>query len=224
MVYGHDLSQPYRSLLIFCELSGIKYECKIINLLAREQRSEDYTKINPFQEVPAIVHNGFNLWESPAILRYLAEVYDVDNEWYPKDLRVRGRIDAYLHWHHENVRDPILLYYRAKTTYPYFFNEPELSPEKEVNFKINLQNFLSTFNWLLSSTGYVAQTTSATIADIFAYNELFNGQLISLDISTYPHIHSWYSSLSSLQLIKSITAPAQLWIEKILSSHPIHNP
>ena len=129
-VYGHDLSQPYRSVLIFCELSGIKYESKIVNLLVREQRSEEYTKINPFQEVPTIVHNGFNLWESPAILRYLAEVFDVDNQWYPKDLRIRARIDAYLHWHHENVRDPILLYYRAKTTYPYFYNEPAITPEK----------------------------------------------------------------------------------------------
>ena len=218
IVYGHSLSQPYRSVISFCELSGIKYEVKEINFMAREQRSEEYTKINPFQEFPEIVHDGFNLWESPAIIKYLANVYDVDNQWYPKDIRIRGRIDAYLHWHHENVRYPIFQYYREKTTLPYFYNAPALSPEKELRFKQGIQTFLETFNWLLSSNGNVAQTSSYTIADIFAYNEVFNGQMISLDISSYPHIDSWYKSLSSLEVLKSVTAPTQVLIDTILSS------
>lgn len=79
-IYGNTLSQPVRSILIFCRFSNIQYEYHHIDLLKGENRSEEFSKINPFKEVPAIVHGDFKLNESAAILTYLADAYNIDNQ------------------------------------------------------------------------------------------------------------------------------------------------
>jgi glutathione S-transferase len=218
LVYGHPLSQPYRTILIFCELSQVPYKTHELNFREGEHRSEYYTKINPFQEFPVIVHNDFSLWESPAIVSYLSEVFGTDNQWYPNDLKVRARINSYLHWHHANVREPILEYYRAKATYPYFYGKPKLTPEREEGYLRRMEIFFKDFEWLLSFTGFVAQTPELTIADVFAFNEIFNGQMIRINLQEHPIILEWYSKLSDIPEVKKITTDAQPWIDLVVTN------
>merc|ERR1719183_3297817 len=68
-------------------------------------RSPDYlANINPTGTVPALVEDdGFTVWESHAILVYLAEKHGWDDV-YPKDPKIRGIIQQWLHWHHQNIR------------------------------------------------------------------------------------------------------------------------
>ena len=52
--------------------------------------------MNPFARVPTIEdrRNGFVLYESHAILRYLSDSFEVPEHWYPrKDLEIRAKID-----------------------------------------------------------------------------------------------------------------------------------
>ncbi len=48
--------------------------------------------------------DGFVVYESHTILRYLATSRKVASHWYPQDLKKRTRIDMYLDWHHTNLR------------------------------------------------------------------------------------------------------------------------
>ena len=97
-LYGHLMSQPSRSLIIYCKLSNIPYNFHNIEFLtARDNMTDEYAKIHPFQEIPAILHGKYNLWESAAIVTYLADAYNLDNQWYPKDIKQRGLVNAYLH-------------------------------------------------------------------------------------------------------------------------------
>ena len=52
---------------------GLPYRVHGLDLKGGELRSEDYTRISPFQQVPAIDDDGFVLTESGAIVLYLAE-------------------------------------------------------------------------------------------------------------------------------------------------------
>ena len=79
-IYGSILSQPVRSVLIFCKLSGIEFIHRDLNFFTGENLTDEYTRINPFQSMPAIVHNNYNLWESAAIIAYLADAYNIDNQ------------------------------------------------------------------------------------------------------------------------------------------------
>jgi glutathione S-transferase len=51
---------------------GVDYELVMVNLAAGAQRTAEYTGINPNQRMPALEDGDFKLWESNAIVQYLA--------------------------------------------------------------------------------------------------------------------------------------------------------
>ena len=56
-----------------------------------------FQSINPNRTVPVIEDDGFVVWESNAILRYLAAKYSLD-DLMPSDLRQRTTADMWMDW------------------------------------------------------------------------------------------------------------------------------
>lgn len=52
------------------------YEFQLLNMKAGEHLQPDFLEINPFGKVPAIADGDFQLWESGAILLYIADKYE----------------------------------------------------------------------------------------------------------------------------------------------------
>ena len=73
-VYGGARS---RAAIIqwYLEELEVPYEFVLLDMQAGEHLQVDFLKINPMGKVPAIVDGDFQLWESGAILLYLAEKY-----------------------------------------------------------------------------------------------------------------------------------------------------
>ena len=59
----------------YLEEIGLTHEFVLVDLQAGEQNQPDFLAINPIGKVPAIMDGEFTLWESGAILLYLAEKY-----------------------------------------------------------------------------------------------------------------------------------------------------
>lgn len=54
---------------------GVPYEFVLLDMKNGEHKQPEFLAINPVGKVPAIVDGDFQLWESGAILLYLAEKY-----------------------------------------------------------------------------------------------------------------------------------------------------
>ncbi|XP_070760732.1 glutathione S-transferase theta-2 [Enoplosus armatus] len=103
-VYLDLLSQPCRAVHILLNCTKIPHTVRTVALRKGEQRTPDFTKLNPMQKVPVMVDNGFVLTESDAILKYLATKYEVPEHWYPRQPERRAKVDEYTAWHHSNTR------------------------------------------------------------------------------------------------------------------------
>jgi glutathione S-transferase len=62
----------------YLEELEVPYEFVLLDMQAGEHRQPDFLAINPVGKVPAIVDGEFKLWETGAILMYLAEKYDAE--------------------------------------------------------------------------------------------------------------------------------------------------
>lgn len=201
-LYGSILSPPTRSVIEFCKLSSINFNFININAQKGDHKTPEYKKLNPFCKFPVIVHNGFNVWESPSIVVYLADAFNINTNWYPKDIKTRARINSYLHWHHENVRSPLAGYVRGKVLGPVFYAYPELDEENDKRLKDKMLNCIRELSDIIDGNGFIARTEGLSIADIFAFNEIFNTKFVKLGLDEYPKLKSWFMSIEEIEEIR----------------------
>ncbi|KAI9094122.1 glutathione S-transferase [Phlyctochytrium arcticum] len=86
---------------IALEELGIPYKTVKIDFSKQEQKQESFLKINPNGRIPAIVDHkrgDFPVFESGAILLYLAEHYDPKHILLPQDANKRSEAIQWLMW------------------------------------------------------------------------------------------------------------------------------
>lgn len=83
-LYDMPLSGNCQKVRMFLSMLGLDYEIVPVNTLAGEQKKPDYLAINPMGKVPALDDDGLVIWDSQAILVYLARKYG-STDWYPDD-------------------------------------------------------------------------------------------------------------------------------------------
>jgi len=70
-IYYSPLSSAANRVRLCAEAIGLDYDVVAVDLGRGEQHADDYLAINPFGKVPAIDDDGFYLFESNAIMKYL---------------------------------------------------------------------------------------------------------------------------------------------------------
>src|SRR5262245_56697570 len=85
------LGSPFmRAVLIALEEKRAPY--RIQPLTPETFRGEAYRKLHPFGRVPAIEHDGFHIYETQAILRYVDATFP-ERALQPRDARAIGRMN-----------------------------------------------------------------------------------------------------------------------------------
>ncbi len=97
VVYGRSSSSNVQKVLWLCEEIGLPYTAAHVVPPGKAKESADYTKMNPNGLIPTIDEDGFVLWESNAIVRYLAAKHAAGTI-FPTDLRVRADSDRWMDW------------------------------------------------------------------------------------------------------------------------------
>jgi glutathione S-transferase len=74
-LYGYPPSPNTGRVQLLLEELGVAYELEVIDWTEKQHRSPAYLAINPTGRVPCLVDGDFILWESNAILIYLAALF-----------------------------------------------------------------------------------------------------------------------------------------------------
>ncbi|MDB4971688.1 MAG: glutathione S-transferase [Myxococcaceae bacterium] len=96
-LYYHPVSGNSRRVLLVATQLEVPLELVVVDLPGGEQRSGSHLSRNPNGRVPVLEDGDFLLWESRAIMQYLAD-QTPGQTLYPTDLRQRAEINRWLFW------------------------------------------------------------------------------------------------------------------------------
>jgi glutathione S-transferase len=94
-VYGHPMSTCTRKVLATLAEKGHEAEFVMVDIMKGEHKVPSYLAKQPFGVIPVLEDDGFSLYESRAIIRYLDERLE-GPALTPKDLKDRGRMEQYI--------------------------------------------------------------------------------------------------------------------------------
>ncbi len=96
-IWGRTNSVNVKKVLWLAEELGLKYERIDAGMQFGMVNTPEYRKMNPNALVPTIDDDGLVLWESHAIVRYLAAKHGAGTVW-PADLKQRADSDRWMDW------------------------------------------------------------------------------------------------------------------------------
>jgi glutathione S-transferase len=76
---------------------GIEFETRLVDLTKGGQQEAEFVALNPNRKIPVLEEDGFVLWESNAILQYLASKKPEKGLW-PTDPRKQADVSRWQFW------------------------------------------------------------------------------------------------------------------------------
>jgi glutathione S-transferase len=96
-IWGRINSVNVKKALWAADELGLKYERIDAGMQHGVTKTPEYIRMNPNSLVPTIEDDGFVLWESHTIVRYLAAKHGAGTLW-PADLRARADVERWMDW------------------------------------------------------------------------------------------------------------------------------
>ncbi|WP_206300776.1 glutathione S-transferase N-terminal domain-containing protein, partial [Pseudomonas viridiflava] len=97
-IWGRKNSSNVRKALWIAEELGLQYEALDAGGAFGLVDGAVYRAKNPNGRIPMIEDGDFVLWESNAIVRYLAARHAPDSALYPSDVQQRATADKWMDW------------------------------------------------------------------------------------------------------------------------------
>ncbi|MCG8378570.1 MAG: glutathione S-transferase [Proteobacteria bacterium] len=186
-LYRHALSGHSHRVELFLSLLKLEYTLIDVDLMNGEHKSDSFLKLNPFGQVPVIDDNGTIIYDSNAILVYLAEKYGP--VWYSSDSYNAAKIQQWL----SVAAGPIAsgpATARLITVFGANYNADEVIKRSH--------DLLTVINTELKGNQYLTGT-NPTIADIAAYTYIAHAPEGNVSLKHYAHINSWLRRVESLE-------------------------
>ncbi|XP_062398654.1 glutathione S-transferase theta-2 [Sardina pilchardus] len=196
-VYLDLLSQPCRAVQIFLRNTKIPHTVKLVAIRKGENRTPEFTGLNPMQKVPVMVDNGFVLTESDAILKYLATKYDVPDHWYPRHAERRAKVNEYTAWHHTNTRPHAAKVFILEVLMPRMMGQP-VETERVQKALVELSGTLDKLEGMFLKRQPFLCGDDISLADLLAVCEIMQPLGGGRDIlQDRPKLLSWRSRVQS---------------------------
>jgi glutathione S-transferase len=92
ILHGPDYSTQVRTIRLCLAEKGIDYELEPVDILRGGNRKPEFLKLQPFGQVPVLVHDDFMLYETSAIARYVDEAFK-GPKLQPSDKKAAARMN-----------------------------------------------------------------------------------------------------------------------------------
>ena len=202
-LYVHPMSSNARRAHMAALMLGAKPELITVDLSKGAQKSPEYLAINPNGKVPTLVDGNVIIWESMAIMTYLADKTP-GQTLYPSELAARTNVNKWLFWT-SNHWSPAI----GTLTYENFlkkmFGQGEPNEYAVARGTANVTEFAKTLDAQLAKTKYVAGD-QLTLADVAVVPPLMYTNPAKLPVDGYTNLARWFGEMKQLDAWKQTEA------------------
>lgn len=187
-LYRHAMSGHAHRAELALSLLGLPHELVDVDLAAGEHKAPEFLARHPFGQLPLLDDDGHFVWDSTAILVYLATKFDPEGRWLPQDAAGRAAVQAWL-----SVASSLIAYgpaaARLVTVFGAPFNADEVIARAHGLFKV-MEGELARRPFLVGDR--------ATLADIAGYSYIVNAPEGNVDLAAYPALRAWLARIEAL--------------------------
>jgi glutathione S-transferase len=187
-LYGFPLSGHSHRVQLALSLMGLPHEVVQVDLKNGAHKSPEFLRLNPFGQVPVLDDNGTTLFDSNAILVYLATQYDADRRWLPRDPKGQADVQAWL-----SVAAGLVAFGPAAARLITVFGA-RLNPEEVIG---RAHGLLKVMDLQLAARPFLVGN-SATLADIAGYSYIAAAPEGNVDLAAYPNVRAWLERVQAL--------------------------
>jgi glutathione S-transferase len=172
---------------LFLSLLSLPYELIDVDMRGGQNRTPEYLAMNPFGQVPVIDDNGLVLYDSNAILVYLARSY-ADEGWMPMDVLGQAEVQQWF----SLAAGPIFNGPCAARLVKLFGAPIDLERARTIAEKLFavLEPRFATRDFALGG--------HPTVADVAAYSYIAHAPEGGLDLGPYPALRAWLGRIEAL--------------------------
>lgn len=179
-----------RKVSIALEEMGLEYQVTLLNLKELDQKKPDFLAINPNGRVPALVDDGFAIFESGAILVYLAEK---TGKLMPGDVEGRSVVMQWLMFQMSGLGP---MQGQANVFFRYF---PEKIPSVIARYQNEATRLYGVMDRRLADHEFLAGDYS--IADIACYPWAAQHDWSGVDFDALPNVARWFKQVGEREAV-----------------------
>ncbi|MEO5640596.1 MAG: glutathione S-transferase family protein [Sphingomicrobium sp.] len=184
-LYGHPYSRAHRVMWMLREL-GLKFDHVPTDFIHGGTKAAEFLAVNPNGRVPALVDDGFVLFESLAINLYLARKYG--GPLAPTDERDEALAIQWSLWVANEIEGPLLFTAANLALFP----EPDRRPDQAAIGLGKLSRPFGVLERLLGGQPYLLGDRF-TVADLNVAAVMTLIPICGIDITAWPAMAGWLS-------------------------------
>ncbi|KAI0260441.1 glutathione S-transferase [Gloeopeniophorella convolvens] len=194
-LHGVSLSTCTRRVALVAKERGVPYELVPVSFQAGEHKAAPHVAHQPFGQVPYIEEDGFELFESRAIGRYLAG-QGAGAELIPSEPRARARFEQAASVEYSQF-DPLASEIAAERVFKAYRGLPA-DEDRLAKLVPAFEAKLDAYEVILGKQKYLAGE-EVTLADLYhlPYGSIVLEQLKIGDLEKRPNVKRWWDDISS---------------------------
>jgi glutathione S-transferase len=181
----------------------IPFELKVVNLAAGEQRTPEFTALNVNQRMPVLEEDGYTLWESNAIVEYLA-AKKPESGLLPGETKARLQIVKWMYWESAHW-DPAIAIFMFERVVKKIFGRGEEDPAEIARGAVLLDRLAKVLDGELQKHRYIAGD-GLTAADLVLAGTFCHEEAARFPLGDYRGIQRWKADMKCLPAWKKTIA------------------
>jgi glutathione S-transferase len=208
-VHAFPLSPRAFKALVVANHVGVEFEFSFCDLTKGATRTPEFAAINPNQKMPVLEDGDFKLWESNAIIEYLAALKP-EAGLIPADARARADVLRWMFWESTTWDSAAAILAFEQGVKPFLLGGTPDPVEVEKGLRL-FTAAAAILNAHLEGREYVCGDR-LSLADFSLAADLTLEPMIQLPLADYPNIRRWGARMAELpawkQTLALRTAPA----------------